>query len=184
MITVRRLLYILIFVMLSVVFFTDSVTTDSLFGRSDLVSTNAPPDQSNSSQVTATNTPTCIVPGVGNFCTPTPGGPTLTPTPTAIPTDTPVPGVTPTNTPTCIVPGVGNFCTPTPGGPTLTPTPTTIPVDTPVPGATNTPTCNVPGVGNFCTPTPTVVSTVTNTPTVTPTPGIQDKFIWLPIVFK
>jgi hypothetical protein len=71
-----------------------------------------------------------------NEATPTPGGPTFTPTPTYTSTNTPGP----TNTPTPTNPP-GPTATPT-NTPTLGPTatPTNTPTDTPTPGPTNTPT--------------------------------------------
>jgi hypothetical protein len=110
--------------------------------------------------------------------TPTPPGPTNTPTtmPTAGPTNTPTatPTAGPTNTPTTMptatsTPGATNTPTATP-----TPGPTNTPAATPTAGPTNTPTTM---------PTATSTPGATNTPTAVPTPN-WINFLYLPFIIN
>jgi hypothetical protein len=112
----------------------------------------------------------------------TPGGPTLTPTPTGTSTATPTPTITPggptltptqTITPTPTITPGGPTLTPTPtitpGGPTLTPTPTITPTPALTPSSTATATPSItPGA-----PTLTPTATQTSTPSATATPPEQ-----------
>jgi hypothetical protein len=103
----------------------------------------------------------------GHSPTPTPTAthgvtPTSTPIPSPTPTNTPTPSPTPTNTP---VPSPTLTNTPTPSPtPTNTPVPSPTPTNTPVPSVTptNTPIASV-------TPTNTPIASVTPTPRKTPT---------------